>query len=128
MSEVDQLVLGVLGAQVGTAARFLYDAEDKLAEVSEEYRGLLEMALEDGAEQLAKAAAGDRVAVNELAIIKTRIMLWSWAGAERARQEFVQLLKQWLYEATKELAELAFKVFEAGLRALVESGLEELRA
>ncbi|UCC74035.1 MAG: hypothetical protein JSV86_05610 [Gemmatimonadota bacterium] len=127
MSDVDQLVLGVLGAQVGTAARFLYAAEDRLTEVSEEYRGLLEMALEDGAEQLAKAAAGDKEAVDELAVIRARVMLWSWAGAERARQEFVTLLKQWLYEATKELADIAMAVFELGLRALVDAGLEELR-
>jgi hypothetical protein len=94
--------------------------------IPEEYRERLLAAGSEGAELLAAAATGDEGAVQELRILRARITLWSWAGAEAARRAMVEAWKAWLSEAASVVGELALEVVEAGAKALLTAGLSEL--
>lgn len=97
-----------------------------LEDMPEAYREKLEQALRDMTYFSASAMTGDATAAGELSIVKARIMLWTWAGVEHARQAMLAALKLWIYEAAAVLGELAVDAVALGLKALIESGLEDL--
>jgi hypothetical protein len=102
-------------------------ADDGLLEgIGPIYRERLLLAAAEGAEQLALASTGDEQATEELKLIAARIALWTYAGAEHARQALVRAWRKWLFEATEALAELAIPILELGFKALVESGLQAI--
>lgn len=110
----------------GDFALILPAAVDDWEGMSERYRErLLEVGAE-GAVLLAAAATGDADAVGELKILRTTMLLWSWAGAESARRAVVAAWTTWLKEAALTVGELALEVVEAGVKALAAAGLSEL--
>ena len=126
MTEV--LTRELLLAQLGGVDRALKAAlkDFPIPSLARDYQDKLRDALRDGAGWLAMAATGDTQAVEELKIVKARVLLWSWAGAEQARQAWVAALRTWLSEAVEVLEHLGAAVLELGLRALVEAGLNQL--
>lgn len=94
-------------------------------QIPEPYRTNMIKAGEELAEVLAAGATGEDV-VADLRVIKARLMLWTWAGAEYSRAVFVQAIKAWLMRAAQAVGDLALEVIELGMKSLVESGLSSL--
>ena len=117
----------ILATQVLTAERVLNEtASELLGQLDGEYAEKLKQAMADGAKWLALATGGDREAVDELAAVKARVLLWGWAGKEAARKAWVTALRAWLRQAVEQLADLSVMFLELGLRAMLDAGLNEL--
>ena len=101
-----------------------HDLRMDLDEVEGEYRSQILAAAKEAAELLAAAATGDGEAVEELKVVRATLMLWTWANAESQRKAFVSALHAWLRRAASTFGELAMEVVEAGVMALVRSGLQ----
>lgn len=123
MSALDSLTLQIPSVDVALREAI---GRASLEDMPNEYRTRLEASLRELTKRAAEAMTGDSRAVQELTILKARIMLWTWAGAEHARQAMIAALKLWIYEAAAVLGELAVDAVALGLKALVESGLEDL--
>ena len=101
-----------------------HDLNMDLDEVDGEYRPQILAAAKEAAELLAAAATGDGEAVEELKLVRATLMLWTWANAERQRRAFVSALHVWLRRAASTFGDLFMEVVEAGVMALVRSGLQ----
>jgi len=122
----DPVARPLLLAQIGGVDRALAAASKALPPLHRDHQDKLREALRDGAGWLAMAATGDAQAIEELRVVKARVLLWGWAGAEQARQAWVTALREWLSRAVEALAEAGAAVLELGLKALVEAGLNQL--
>jgi hypothetical protein len=118
----------VLAGQLDSIEQAIRDVttEAALDDMPAAYREAMLKAASEAAVELAAAAAGDEQAVANLRIIKARVALWAWAGAEHARQVFVLALRRWLRSAAEALGDLAALAIETGIRAMIDSGLNAL--